>query len=97
MVVTCLAAPVEAENLPSEVVEESQDVPKSVAEEKEPKTERNDDESEPEKPAQPEANASEGSQTAFTYEQLIANSDNPVTGIDFKRREVGSLCLSLTP
>lgn len=29
------------------------------------------------------------SQSTFSYEQLKAKSDNPVTGIDFKRREVG--------
>lgn len=27
----------------------------------------------------------------FTYEQLQAKSENPVTGIDFKRREVNQL------
>lgn len=29
------------------------------------------------------------SQSTFSYEQLKAKSENPVTGIDFKRREVG--------
>ncbi|CAH9079383.1 unnamed protein product [Cuscuta epithymum] len=32
-------------------------------------------------------NDKEGGQTTFSYEQLRAKSDNPVTGIDFKRRE----------
>ncbi|KAL3632481.1 Villin-3 [Castilleja foliolosa] len=32
-------------------------------------------------------NGSENSQTTFSYDQLRAKSDNPVTGIDFKRRE----------
>ncbi|KAK6124846.1 hypothetical protein DH2020_041406 [Rehmannia glutinosa] len=32
-------------------------------------------------------NVSESSQSTFSYDQLRAKSDNPVTGIDFKRRE----------
>ncbi|XP_010088412.2 villin-3 [Morus notabilis] len=32
-------------------------------------------------------NDSEGSLSTFSYDQLKAKSDNPVTGIDFKRRE----------
>lgn len=32
----------------------------------------------------------ESGQAIFSYEQLKAKSDNPVTGIDFKRREVCS-------
>ncbi|KAI7985068.1 Villin-2 [Camellia lanceoleosa] len=37
----------------------------------------------------PEASpSSETSQSTFSYEQLKAHSDDPVTGIDFKRREV---------
>ena len=32
---------------------------------------------------------SESSRSTFSYDQLRAKSDNPVTGIDFKRREVG--------
>lgn len=31
---------------------------------------------------------SESGQSTFSYDQLKAKSDNPVTGIDFKRREV---------
>ncbi|KAK4404860.1 Villin-3 [Sesamum angolense] len=34
-----------------------------------------------------EENDSESNQTTFSYEQLKAKSDNPVKGIDFKRRE----------
>ncbi|KAL0453110.1 UNVERIFIED_CONTAM: Villin-2 [Sesamum latifolium] len=34
-----------------------------------------------------EENDSESNQTTFSYEQLRAKSDNPVKGIDFKRRE----------
>ncbi|KAL8162317.1 hypothetical protein V2J09_013806 [Rumex salicifolius] len=85
---TNLAAALEAEVLPSVVVaEESQDVPESVTDEKDPETQSKEEESEPEKAVEPETNACEGSQTTFTYEQLRAKSDNPVTGIDFKRRE----------
>ncbi|KAK4481700.1 hypothetical protein RD792_012608 [Penstemon davidsonii] len=32
-------------------------------------------------------NGSDSNQSTFSYEQLRAKSDNPVTGIDFKRRE----------
>lgn len=41
-------------------------------------------------------NDSEGSLSTFSYDQLKAKSDNPVTGIDFKRREVGSIANALT-
>lgn len=33
-------------------------------------------------------NHPESCQNTFSYEQLKAKSDNPVTGIDFKQREV---------
>lgn len=33
--------------------------------------------------------------SVFSYDQLKAKSDNPVTGIDFKRREVGLMEISL--
>lgn len=39
-------------------------------------------------------NGSESSQSTFSYDQLRAKSENPVTGIDFKRREVGHLWMS---
>lgn len=35
----------------------------------------------------------ESSLSTFSYDQLKAKSDNPITGIDFKRREVGILLL----
>ncbi|KAL8142962.1 hypothetical protein V2J09_015994 [Rumex salicifolius] len=78
-------APVEDENLPSDVVEESKEVPETAAIE-EPTTETNEEESEPKEQAEQEESAS-GGQNTFTYEQLRAKSDNPVTGIDFKCRE----------
>nr|GMD44702.1 villin-3-like isoform X2 [Ipomoea batatas] len=43
-------------------------------------------ESEP-KPEQEQDDSSDCSQTIFSYDRLKAKSDNPVTGIDFKRRE----------
>lgn len=36
-----------------------------------------------------DVNDSASSGSTFSYDQLKAKSDNPVTGIDFKRREVG--------
>lgn len=38
----------------------------------------------------------ESTQTTFSYEQLRAKSENPVTGIDFKRREVGCFMILIT-
>lgn len=48
-------------------------------------TEGND--SEPKQGSEQDENDNGGSGAIFTYEQLKAKSDNPVTGIDFKRRE----------
>ncbi|CAI9765656.1 unnamed protein product [Fraxinus pennsylvanica] len=53
----------------------------------EPFVEANGEESEPKREREQYENDSESSQTKFHYEQLKAKSDNPVTGIDFKRRE----------
>ncbi|KAK3010164.1 hypothetical protein RJ639_011409 [Escallonia herrerae] len=53
----------------------------------EPVSDRNGEESGPKPGAEEDENGSESSQTTFSYEQLKAKSDNPVTGIDFKRRE----------
>lgn len=39
-----------------------------------------------------EENGSERGSTFFSYDRLKAKSDNPVTGIDLKKREV---CLAL--
>lgn len=38
--------------------------------------------------SKPEIDPDESGQSTFSYDQLKAKSDNPVTGIDFKRREV---------
>lgn len=44
--------------------------------------------SEPKPEAEQDEGGNESGQAIFSYEQLKAKSDNPVTGIDFKRREV---------
>ncbi|KAK2976889.1 hypothetical protein RJ640_010812 [Escallonia rubra] len=53
----------------------------------EPVSDSNGEESGPKPGAEEDEIGSESSQTTFSYEQLKAKSDNPVTGIDFKRRE----------
>ncbi|XP_074320488.1 villin-2 [Silene latifolia] len=72
----------ETENSPSEVTEESQEELK-IESEPVPATE--------EEPVSKEDAEDEeivsGTQSTFTYEQLRSKSENPVTGIDFKRRE----------
>ncbi|KAL3637230.1 Villin-3 [Castilleja foliolosa] len=50
-----------------------------------PETNEGDQGSKPE--VDQDENGSENSQSTFSYDQLRAKSDNPVTGIDFKRRE----------
>lgn len=45
--------------------------------------------SEPKQETVRDGNDSESSLSTFSYDQLKAKSDNPVTGIDFKQREVG--------
>lgn len=54
------------------------------------------EESEPKPEVEQEENGS-GSQITFDYERLKAKSDNPVTGIDFKQREVGYFENNLAP
>lgn len=51
-----------------------------------PETNGEDSGSKPE--IEQDENGSETTQSTFSYEQLRAKSENPVTGIDFKRREV---------
>ncbi|CAI9779484.1 unnamed protein product [Fraxinus pennsylvanica] len=53
----------------------------------EPVVEANGEDSEPKLERGLDENGTESSQTTFHYEQLKAKSNNPVTGIDFKRRE----------
>ena len=69
------------------------EVPEEVAELKEteevaPVSESNGEDSEPK---QEQEQQDSGSGQTFSYDQLKAKSDNPATGIDLKRREVGSL------
>ncbi|XP_022766662.1 villin-2-like isoform X1 [Durio zibethinus] len=69
---------------PSEA-EDSQE----VAEDKETGvvSETDGEDSEPKQEIEHDENGSGSTQITFSYEQLKAKSDNPVTGIDFKRRE----------
>ncbi|KAK6151304.1 hypothetical protein DH2020_013939 [Rehmannia glutinosa] len=65
---------------------------KEVSEVKETDTvesvvETNGDDSGSKPDTEQDENGSESSRSTFSYEQLKAKSDNPVTGIDFKRRE----------
>ena len=53
-----------------------------------PVSESNGDDSETKQVTEQDENGSETSRSTFSYDQLKARSDNPVTGIDFKRREV---------
>lgn len=76
-----------SENLPE--VEDS--VETSKVEETEvvqPASESDKEESEAKPEAEQDENGS-GSESTFSYDRLKSKSDNPVTGIDFKRREVG--------
>ncbi|KAH9679208.1 Villin-3 [Citrus sinensis] len=52
-----------------------------------PVSESNGDDSETKQVTEQDENGSETSRSTFSYDQLKARSDNPVTGIDFKRRE----------
>ncbi|KAK6125209.1 hypothetical protein DH2020_041053 [Rehmannia glutinosa] len=53
----------------------------------EPAPETNGDDTGSKPEIDQDENVSESSQSTFSYDQLRAKSDNPVTGIDFKRRE----------
>lgn len=66
-----------------------------MADEVPPVSQSNGEDSEPNQETVREAIDSESGQT-FSYDQLKAKSDNPVTGIDFKRREVSimNICIS---
>lgn len=88
-----------SENLPE--VEDSAGTSKvEETEFVQPASESNEEDSEPKPEAElepkPEAEQDENnsgsgseSESTFSYDQLKSKSDNPVTGIDFKRREVG--------
>lgn len=55
-----------------------------------PASESNGEDLEPKQETAQEENDC-GSRQTFSYDQLKAKSDNPVKGIDFKKREVGSI------
>ncbi|OWM78939.1 hypothetical protein CDL15_Pgr003110 [Punica granatum] len=74
--------PSEPEEDPREILDEDNEKDAAV-----PKLESNiEDKKLEQEPAEVE-NGGESSITVFSYDQLKAKSDNPVTGIDFKRRE----------
>ncbi|XVF56156.1 hypothetical protein PTKIN_Ptkin06aG0094500 [Pterospermum kingtungense] len=50
-------------------------------------SETNEEDSEPKQEIDQDENGSGNTQITYSYEQLKAKSENPVTGIDFKRRE----------
>ena len=70
---------------PSEA-EDSQEV--AEAKETDVVSETNGEDSEPKQEIEQDETGSGSTQSTFSYEQLKAKSENPVTGIDFKRREV---------
>lgn len=78
-----LSADAKSETAYSEA-EGSQD----AAEEVVPASESNTEDPKSKQETVHDGNGSESSQSKFSYDQLKAKSDNPVTGIDFKRREV---------
>ncbi|KAL3819793.1 hypothetical protein ACJIZ3_005698 [Penstemon smallii] len=79
-------APVKSED--SVEVEDSKDISEvKETEAVEPVLETNGEDSSSKTEIDQDENGSECSQSTFSYEQLRAKSDNPVTGIDFKRRE----------
>ncbi|KAL3533767.1 hypothetical protein ACH5RR_007288 [Cinchona calisaya] len=75
-----------SENSPLEV-EDSKEGSEIETELVEPAVETNGEDSEPKTDPEQDENGGEATQSTFSYEQLRAKSDNPVTGIDFKRRE----------
>ena len=86
-----LAAGTKSENALSEVDDSKKVSEVKETEEGEPVLRSNWDDSGPKQDVEQDENGSETSQSTFSYERLKAHSDNPVTSIDFKRREVGWL------
>ncbi|KAL2466043.1 Villin-2 [Abeliophyllum distichum] len=79
-------AAVKIENAPEgEDSKEAFEVKETKTVEPIPETDGGDSGSKPESDL--DENDTETTQSKFTYDQLKAKSDNPVTGIDFKRRE----------
>ncbi|XP_065635274.1 villin-2 isoform X3 [Quercus suber] len=80
-----LAAETKSENDQSESEGPQEVAEIKVSEEVAPRSENNGGNSEPKQETVQENDS--GSGQTFSYDQLKAKSDNPVTGIDFKRRE----------
>lgn len=74
----------------NEAEESNEEVKVKENEVVEPAPESNGGDSESKLEVDQEEVGSESGQITFSYDQLKAKSDNPVTGIDFKRREVCS-------
>ncbi|XP_057488028.1 villin-2-like [Actinidia eriantha] len=81
------SAGTKSENVLSEVEDSTERGEIKEAEVAESILESNGNDSGSKQEAEKDANGSETSQLTFSYEQLKAHSDDPVTGIDFKRRE----------
>ncbi|XP_059646291.1 villin-3 isoform X1 [Cornus florida] len=79
-------AETKSENTHSEV-ENSKDASEVETEVLKPVSESNGEDSGPKQEAVQDENGCESGRSTFSYEQLKAHSDNPVSGIDFKRRE----------
>ncbi|CAA0837438.1 Villin-2 [Striga hermonthica] len=75
--------PASAKSEDSVDIEDSKEVPNVV----EPALEPNGEDSGSKPEVDHDENGSENSRSIFSYDQLKSKSDNPVTGIDFKRRE----------
>ncbi|CAL8169673.1 unnamed protein product [Prunus armeniaca] len=83
---TSASAEAKSENAFSET-DGFQEVPEVKETGEAPASESNGDDSEPKQETVQDEIDSESSQSTFSYDQLRAKSENPVTGIDFKRRE----------
>ncbi|CAI9787539.1 unnamed protein product [Fraxinus pennsylvanica] len=79
-------AGIKSEDAPeAEYSKEALEVKETLTVESIPENDGDDSGSKPE--SDPDENGTETALSTFTYDQLKAKSDNPVTGIDFKRRE----------
>lgn len=83
---TSSPAGLKSENSPLDL-EDSKEGSEVEAEIAEPTVQTNGEDSEPKPDSEQDENGGESTQSTFSYERLKAKSDNPVTGIDFKRRE----------
>lgn len=72
-----------------EYAEKPEEAPEEPAAAEEPAAE--EDDGEPKVAIEEDENGILSSQSTFTYEQVRVKSENPVPGIDLKRREVSFL------